>query len=182
MIKQLPVAAAVALFAASGASATAAPTPASRPATTAPAAQQQPAPTRAALLRNLDQSFKNVDTNGDGVLTQPEVAAAEAKSVQQRLAEVRQRLDAEFTKLDTNHDGQISKAEFLAAGPQAPTTAPNGSNLIAQLDKNKDGKISADEYRAPFLGRFDKADTNHDGTLSPTERQAAAAQRPVRKK
>ena len=180
MIKQFPVAAAVAFLAASGASATAAPTPAARPAATAPApAAQQPAPTRAALLRNLDQSFKNVDTNGDGVLSQPEVAAAEAKSVQTRLAEVHQRMDAEFTKLDTNKDGQVSKAEFMAAGPQAPTTAPNGSNLITQLDKNKDGKISQDEYRAPFLGRFDKADANHDGTLSAAERQSA---RPARKK
>ena len=47
---------------------------------------------------------------------------------------------------------------------------------MAQLDKNKDGKISTDEYRAPVLARFDRADTNKDGTISATERQAANAQ------
>jgi Ca2+-binding EF-hand superfamily protein len=84
-------------------------------------------------------------------------------------------MDAEFTKLDTNRDGQLSKAEFMAAAPQGPAAAPSGANIVAQLDKNKDGKISLDEYRARLLTPFDRVDSNHDGTLSATERQAAQA-------
>ena len=45
--------------------------------------------------------------------------------------------------------------------------------MVTQLDKNKDGRVSADEYRAPALARFDTADTNKDGTLSQAEREAA---------
>jgi hypothetical protein len=71
----------------------------------------------------------------------------------------------------------LSKAEFMAAAPQAPATAPNGANVLGQLDKNKDGKVSADEYRAPVLARFDALDTNHDGVISATERQAAQTRR-----
>ena len=131
--------------------------------------------TRAQLIKNLDASFKNVDTNGDGVLSQPELAAAESKGISQRVAAMRGRVEAEFTKLDTNKDGTLSKAEFMAAAPNAPATAPSGANILAQLDKNKDGKISVDEYRARLLVPFDKADSNHDGTLTPAERQAATA-------
>ena len=139
-----------------------------------PAQSAQP-PTRAALTKSIDASFKASDSNGDGVLSVQEVSAAEAKGLKQRVGVARQRMEQEFTKLDTNKDGQLSKAEFMAAAPTGPTTAPNGANILAQLDKNKDGKVSVDEYRAPLLGRFDAIDTNHDGTISNAERQAAAA-------
>jgi hypothetical protein len=43
------------------------------------------------------------------------------------------------------------------------------------LDKNRDGKVSADEFKSPRLAAFNKADTNHDGILSVQEQQAAAA-------
>lgn len=147
------------------------------PAAAAPAkaAQSAQPPTRAALTKGIDASFKTADTNGDGVLSVQEVSAAEAKGLQQRVGVARQRMEAEFGKLDTNKDGQLSKAEFMAAAPSGPTTAPNGANILAQVDKNKDGKVSLDEYRAPILSRFDAIDTNHDGTISNAERQAAAA-------
>jgi Ca2+-binding EF-hand superfamily protein len=137
-------------------------------------AQSAQIPTRAALTSNIDQSFKAADTNGDGVLSVQEVSATEAKVLKQRVEVARQRMEQEFTKLDTNKDGQLSKAEFMAAAPQGPATKPTGADVLAQLDKNKDGKITLDEYRAPMLARFDAADTNHDGTLSTAERQAAA--------
>jgi Ca2+-binding EF-hand superfamily protein len=148
----------------------------------APAAQPKAAPakpaaaqtlTRVALTQNLDKTFKVIDTNGDGTLTQAEISAAEMKVLQNRAGAMRSRLDAEFTKLDTNKDGSLSKAEFMAAAPAGPTTAPNGGPALAQLDKNKDGKVSLDEYRAPQLATFDKLDTNHDGTISSAERAAA---------
>ena len=162
----LTICAAIAATAASASAAGAAP---------AKPAQSAQIPTRAALTSNIDQSFKAADTNGDGVLSVQEVSATEAKVLKQRVEVARQRMEQEFTKLDTNKDGQLSKAEFMAAAPTAPTTAPDGAKLLAELDKNKDGKVSLDEYRAPLLSRFDAVDTNHDGTISAAERQAAAA-------
>ena len=159
--------------AAAPAFATAAPAPAPRAAAPA-AAPAQTAPTRAALLKNLETSFKGIDANGDGTLSQAEIASRESKAQQQRLTTTRAKIEAEFTKLDTNKDGTLSKAEFMAVAPQSAGAAPTGANLLSQLDKNKDGKVTADEYRAPILSRFDKADANHDGTLSAAERQAAA--------
>lgn len=132
---------------------------------------------RTAVVSDLSTSFKNLDTNKDGNLSQSEVAAAEAKMIQGRVAEIRADMEAQFAKADTNKDGQLSKAEFLAAGPKPPSTAPTGADIIGQLDTNKDGKISLAEFSAERLGDFDSLDTNHDGTLSVAERQAASQQR-----
>src|SRR5206468_7440459 len=170
--KSYLIVAGLALVGAAPALATAAPAaPRAAPRAAPAAAPQQPL-TRAAVTQNADATFKAFDTNADGVLSQAEIAAAELKSLQQRVGAVRQRLDGEFNKLDTNHDGQLSKAEFMAAAPQAPTTGPNGADLLGQLDKNHDGKVSADEFRAPRVAQFDALDTNHDGVISDAEKQA----------
>jgi hypothetical protein len=44
---------------------------------------------------------------------------------------------------------------------------------MAQLDTNKDGSITAVEYRSITLSQFDKLDKNKDGVLQPSERPAA---------
>lgn len=139
---------------------------AARPAAANPA---QPIP-RAAVIKSRDDGFKKIDTNGDGSLSAAELAASDA-------AVIRARLQGEFTQMDTNKDGQLSQAEFLARAPQASALMPNAQKAVANFDKNKDGKITADEFRAPQLAAFDKLDTNHDGSLSVAERQAAAAKK-----
>ncbi len=170
--RYLPIAGLIMVGAAVPALAAAQPAkPAAKPATT------QAPPTRAGLINSMQNNFKAIDTNGDGTLSAAELQAAEGKVQQQRVAQIRTRFEADFAKLDTNKDGQLSKTEFMAAAPTASSTPPNGAALLSQLDKNKDGKVSIDEYRAPILSKFDAIDTNHDGTISQTERQAAQTKR-----
>ena len=151
--------------------AAAAQTAAPRPGAAAPATQQTP--NRATLLRNLDNNFKMIDSNGDGTLAASELAAAELKSQLQRMNAMRAQIEQRFAQLDTNKDGQLSKAEFMVVAPNRAPAAGNGQNLLTPLDKNKDSKVSLDEYRAPILVRFDQMDSNKDGQISPAERQAA---------
>ena len=87
------------------------------------------------LQKNLDSSFKTIDANGDGNLSPGELAIAEGKVQQQRIAALRGRIDGEFTKLDTNKDGSLSKAEFMAAAPTKASTAPNGAATASKLDR-----------------------------------------------
>ena len=144
-----------------------------QPGANRPAAQQQQPTNRASVIRGLDANFKTVDTNGDGNLSSSELAAAEGKVQQRRIAARRTQHEATFTRLDTNKDGSLSKAEFMAAAPNAASASPNGAALVARLDANKDGRVTAEEYRAPVLATFDRADTNKDGVLSDAERKAA---------
>ena len=168
------------IFALAGALSIAATTPAfaaqsapGKPGAARPAAAQQQQPsTRANVVKGLDTNFKSVDTNGDGSLSSTELAAAEGKVQQRRIAARRAQHEAGFTRLDTNKDGSLSKSEFMAAAPTAASALPNGAALVTRLDSNKDGKVTVDEYRAPVLATFDRADTNKDGVLSDAERKA----------
>ena len=137
-----------------------------------PAAQAAKSVTRAAVIKDMDGTFQNLDTNHNGALEKSEIAAAQAKALQARTSRDQQRLSAEFTKLDTNKDGQLSKAEFLAAAP-AVRASETPDQMLSQLDANKDGKVSVEEYRAPRLAGFDRLDSNKDGTLTSAEAQAA---------
>jgi Ca2+-binding EF-hand superfamily protein len=42
-------------------------------------------------------------------------------------------------------------------------------DLFSKIDKNKDGKISKQEYMDAVAGTFDKLDKNHDGILTREE-------------
>jgi len=115
-----------------------------------------------------------MDTNHDGVLDSSEVTAAQQKELEAARAAEQQQFDAEFAKLDTNHDGSLSKAEFMAAAsPVQLNQTPQ--QAIADVDSNKDGKISLQEFEARPLANFNKVDANHDGVITVQEIQAAQA-------
>ena len=79
----------------------------------------------------LQNSFKQLDTNKDGQLSLQEyLATANGAKLKVTAAQVLQ-------TLDTNHDGKISAAEY-----KAPTLA-----AFDRADLNHDGTVTADEAR-----------------------------------
>jgi hypothetical protein len=135
----------------------------------APVAQAAPQTmSKADFLKQVDGRFAAIDTNHDGSVTKDEVAAMQAKALAQAQAAEQSQIEASFKKLDTNRDNQLSLAEFKAA---APSLRPRqtADQMLAELDSNKDGKVTAAEYRSAPVAGFDKADANHDGTLTAQE-------------
>jgi hypothetical protein len=61
-------------------------------------------------------------------------------------------------------------ASMLSAGQplQAPEASPQSreEKRFSRYDKNKDGKVQADEYLAARRRNFDKLDMDHNGALS----------------
>jgi Ca2+-binding EF-hand superfamily protein len=140
-----------------------------------PQAAAQAAPqtmNKADFLKQVDARFAAIDTNRDGSISKDEVAAMQAKALAEAQANEQKQLEASFKKLDTNKDNALSLAEFRAAAPplRARQTA---DQMLAELDTNKDGKVTSAEYRNGPLAGFDKADANHDGTLTAQELAAA---------
>ena len=100
-----------------------------------------------------------------------------------------------FDHLDINHDGNISREEFGQAhmrhgpgGPGGPGMAgpppggpdgaggpggPGGPGMRGARMFGEAGFITQAQFRERALARFDRADANHDGTLTVAERQAA---------
>jgi hypothetical protein len=80
-----------------------------------------------------------------------------------------------FASFDANKDGVVTKEELTAAITARMGNAPPPQMIdmaFAQLDTNGDGKATAEEADTAAMTRFDKWDTNKDGTLTPEERRA----------
>lgn len=130
--------------------------------------QAPTAMTKAEMTKNIDARFAAIDTNKDGVLVKDEIAAVQSKVLEQAQAARQQRMEAEFKKLDTDNNGALSLAEFkLAAPPVRAGETPD--QVLAEIDVDKDGRVTQAEYRTMPLANFDKLDTNKDGTVTAQE-------------
>ncbi|MGH8617161.1 MAG: EF-hand domain-containing protein [Burkholderiales bacterium] len=109
--------------------------------------------------QRLDRQFRQADRDGDGALSKQEarlhapdvlrkfdrmdtdrdgkVSREEFERAYQTRA--RRELDR-FRMLDTDHDGFLSRQEFAKEAPQ-------GQSAFSALDRNKDGRISQEEYQ-----------------------------------
>ena len=139
-----------------------------------PTVAQAPKPVpRSEYIKNLDNRFTAMDSNHDGKITLQEMTAQQQRELQMAKEKLRQQLVARFKQLDTNKDGQLSQQEFLAATPPL-RTGETPQQLIQRFDGNGDGVVTQEEFRAPQVATFNRIDTNHDGTVTPAEAQAAA--------
>jgi hypothetical protein len=146
-----------------------------------PAQAPEQAMTRTAVEQRTDQAFARLDANRDGKLDQAD-------------REARQKV--RFDRIDANHDGAVTYAEFTAArgnfeqarkdrlarrGDDAGRHhAGRGGHRFAlgrfaarTADADKDGAVTKAEFQTAALQRFDRADANHDGTVTPDEAKAA---------
>jgi len=139
----------------------------------APARTPQPVP-KAAYVQRIDAGFAAVDTNKDGFTDKAEIEAAETRAFAARKTQLLNQREAAFKQLDKNNDGSLTLTEFNAPTAAQALPKANAAPIIARMDTNKDGKVSAAENRAPAVAQFDKVDTNKDGTLSVDEQKAAA--------
>ena len=139
--------------------------------------------------------FARLDLNHDGKITSAEAEAARSQRAQAKGDQPAKARAAGFTGLfaraDANKDGAITKAEFDAMGAKIHTRMEHAAmakgpvgRLLVSADANKDGRVSVAEVQQLALSHFDRMDLNHDGTLTPQERQQARqqlkAQRPSR--
>ena len=109
--------------------------------------------TVSAETRGARISFGEIDTNGDGQITQEEMAA---------IGQLR------FNSIDTNNDGAIT-AEEIAVRMNA-TSASRAERLIERRDANNDGMLTLDEMGGNRAGRgFERIDSNSDGVVSEAE-------------
>ena len=132
---------------------------------------------RTELAGEVEANFKTLDTNADGIVTKPEIAAAQQKMLERAGAAAKSKFAEEFRKLDTNTDGMLSMAEFTAAAPDVRARASADARLD-KYDANSDGKITLEEVRGPVLSNFDRLDANKDGVLTANEQQKPAAAAP----
>jgi len=104
-------------------------------------------------------SFEEIDTDGNGEVTQAEMDALKA---------------ARFAKTDTNGDGELSLEELTAQGVK--NVAEHAERMLAKRDANGDGVLSPDEMTkqrrsGKMMERFD---TDGNGSISKQEFEEAS--------
>jgi hypothetical protein len=120
----------------------------------APAPAADPSPGTGS--RSPLDTFRKLDRNADGFLSDAEAGDDAA-------------LLAQFAEMDTDNDRSISSAEYAAA--MAPETPPPGTPPFDILDTDRDGSLSSDELAASPGGgsRLIDLDRDRDGLVSPEE-------------
>ena len=112
-------------------------------------------------------------------LASPALAQSRAPEGDLRRADVEARLRDRLGRIDVNHDGTITQDEINTVVQMMQTngapaqTAERVQTMFARSAQN--GQISIADTVQRQLAAFDQADTNHDGTMSVAERQAAVA-------
>ncbi len=72
--------------------------------------------------------------------------------------------------------GVVARSAFAKpAARRGPAVKNDGKRYLRSLDANDDGRITREEFLAGGKKRFAKADTNHDGVISPREGRIAKA-------
>ena len=114
--------------------------------------------------RTGESLIKLMDGNADGKVSRDEFA----------------RILSLFDILDKDHNGELSQEElngFFGAVRDAQTQATGGvevNNLFEKYDKNKDGKITAEEIGNERI--FKSLDLNKDGVVTREEADTAVKQ------
>jgi len=105
--------------------------------------------------------FDDADTNGDGKLSVEEMTATAEKRMQDRMQrgadKIAKRTERMIEKRDANGDGLLTMAELEDGNSR-------GDRLFERLDKDGDGVISAEEFEAMqkrMMKRGGKQKGNH---------------------
>ena len=86
-------------------------------------------------------------------------------------ASLKTREEKRFSRADKNKDGKIVSEELLAARRKA----------FAKLDGNGNGSLSFDEWASKTIGKFQGADKDRSGFLTPAEYATTAPPPPKHK-
>jgi len=148
--------------------------------------------TRTAVEQRADRLFDRLDANHDGKLDQADREARQKARFDRADANHDGQVSyAEFTvaRTDAEHArkdrfaqrgerfGQNVRGEHRMAHNRFGHGRFRGRGgalgMIQMADADKDGAVTKAEFQARMLQRFDRLDTNHDGTVTRDEAKAA---------
>jgi EF-hand domain pair len=159
--------------------------------------------TRQQVIDRADQAFARMDANHDGRFTPEEARATGEQRRTEMRGRMFDRLDAnhdgnisrdEFAQAHAMHGPGGHRGRRMGpppggpggddmgppppGGPDGPDgrAGPGGPGMRGQRMFGAAGFVTAEQFRARALERFDRADADHNGTVTVAERQAMRGQ------
>jgi len=86
-----------------------------------------------------------------------------------------------FSKADTDGDGKVTQAEFVAAA-KGKRGESKAAEAFARFDKNKDGALTAEEFKGGDTAKADAAKTDvpkTDGTTTAVDKPTGKRRKPA---
>jgi len=139
------------------------------------------------VIERSEQRFARLDLNNDGRLTVEEAQSARGQRREQRSE---QRAGRVFDRLDLDRSGSVTRAEFEQAREQireqrGERRAERGDNRRGRFARRahrahairagrlfgEQGFVTREQFSERALARFDRQDSNRDGTVTVAERR-----------
>ncbi len=139
----------------------------------------------------MEKKFGRADADGNGAITRQELLEFKSgwhhKKAQIKSARIIEKLDADrdgrvsreeagghwmahkFERVDVDSDGFLTYEEILAfkSGHKHRKGNKKAAGILARLDADQDGVISAEEAQNHWLGhKFERVDGNSDGVIT----------------
>lgn len=137
---------------------------------TADRAARNTGQTTAQTTERTSARFARLDTNSDGAISAEEFAAT-GDPRRGRMGAGRAAADGE-ARAEGRPEGQRVMRRMARQGDMRGPMG-NARALLGQADTDNDGTVSQGEFSAAMLARFDAADADSNGIVSPEERRAA---------
>jgi hypothetical protein len=128
--------------------------------------------TRAEASAAAERVFAELDTNDDGKLDAQDRGRGHARVVEHRIVRSQAKGEEDVVIMHRRecgpHGADEAEGARAKAGARVPHHAPIAMMMMhssEEADRNGDGALSADEFRAQHLRFFDAGDGNGDGRV-----------------
>lgn len=90
--------------------------------------------------------------------------------------QAQQMADTMFQRFDLNHDGVVTVQEAQKASEEMGAYSDRAGRMLSRIFGTAQS-VTLQQFEAQSLARFDREDLNHDGVVTPDEREQARAAR-----
>jgi len=146
------------------------------------------------------EAFQQIDLNGNGVVTHDELMQEARKHfaefdldgngtvllnelpekmplpprAERRLAKQKEKMQS---REQSGERGEKKRGPRMSPEDRAEKMRPTRLKFMARMDKNGDEQLSLEEFSAPMIKRFKRADVNGDGGVTTAELEQSLEQR-----